>query len=196
MCFMASDTSSMVAPLSNVLFPSRQSFMFSALPGTTARKSDMDQTFWSLSIFCCFSILQPMPLIFKMSGVFQLFYPALTNPCLMPVTFLTSDFPSSLHTLDLSLFSLSPSISSFHPSSDTTLHAILHAVHVDLSLSKSKCQSGLKTRLGKKPAKIFPGRKLLYPFLLFRENHEWQEVFLNSIFTWAFMRVARLGLGR
>lgn len=51
--FMASDTSSIVAPLSNVLFPSRQSFKFSAPPGTTAMKSDTE-TVWSLSIFCCF----------------------------------------------------------------------------------------------------------------------------------------------
>lgn len=50
--FMASDTSSIVAPLSSVLFPSRQSFMFSASSGTTAMKSDMEKTFWSLLISC------------------------------------------------------------------------------------------------------------------------------------------------
>lgn len=65
--FMASDTSSIVAPLSSVLFPSRQSFMFSEPPGTTAMKSDMEKTFWSLPIFCYFSILQLVPLIFYMS---------------------------------------------------------------------------------------------------------------------------------
>lgn len=98
--FMASDTSSIVAPLSNVLFPSRQSFKFSASPGTTAMKSDTEKTFWSLSIFCCFRTFAANTLyILNVASVPTIPLGFNRAPLLIAINFLTFGFRILLTSL-------------------------------------------------------------------------------------------------